>query len=293
MSPPETTHTGEEPGIPAPPSPAELEALRQLQRVYQADLDFARRSLNVDTVFAEVLFIAALVAGIAAGVATGRWLVGAACSLVFSLLSIYISSSITSSLVLPLARWSWNRAKRRIADIERQHAITHARSYELLSASRAGPDGADRLDWSNFIHAVWDVSTPYVVEVSSASPASIGPPAAAPVRATSVETELDAIKGGLKAVTGDTAMLFLARCIPDFQAGRYDAAMREVEAGLAENPDHPRLLVFAGMIRFQEVRYGEAINLFRRVLSVDPGNETARNMLGCKELAEFADENAS
>jgi len=97
-----------------------------------------------------------------------------------------------------------------------------------------------------------------------------------------------AVKGALKTISGDTAMLYLARCIPEFQSGRYDAAMQHVDDGLAENPNHPKLLVFAGMIRFQEVRYKEAIDLFQKVLSIDPSNEMARNMLGCKELQSYA-----
>jgi tetratricopeptide (TPR) repeat protein len=100
--------------------------------------------------------------------------------------------------------------------------------------------------------------------------------------------DVTAVKGALKTIIGDTAMLYLARCIPEFQSGRYGAAMKHVDDGLAENPNHPKLLVFAGMIRFQEVRYKEAIDLFQKVLSIDPSNEMAGNMLGCKELQSYA-----
>jgi tetratricopeptide (TPR) repeat protein len=100
--------------------------------------------------------------------------------------------------------------------------------------------------------------------------------------------DVTAVKDALKKISGDTSMLFLARCIPEFQARRYGAAMNFVDDGLAENPSHPKLLVFAGMIRFQEVRYKEAIDLFQKVLSIDPNNETAKNMLGCKELRAYA-----
>ena len=99
--------------------------------------------------------------------------------------------------------------------------------------------------------------------------------------------DVTAVKDALKKIRGDTSMLYLARCIPDFQAGRYAAAMKHVEDGLAENPDHPKLLVFAGMIRFQEVRYQEAIDLFQRVLLLDPTNETAKKMFGCRELRAY------
>jgi len=102
------------------------------------------------------------------------------------------------------------------------------------------------------------------------------------------DAHLDEIKRVLKEKEGDTAMLFLSHCLVAFSKGDYKEAMRHIDAGLVENPDHPKLLLWRGMILFKEYRYKEAVEAFRKTLRVDPNCEDAKNMLSCRELAIYS-----
>jgi len=99
---------------------------------------------------------------------------------------------------------------------------------------------------------------------------------------------MDEVKRALKEHSGDTAMLFLSRCLVAFGKGDYAEAMRQVDDGLVENPDHPKLLLWRGMVFFKEYKFKEAVEAFRRVLKVDPNCEDAKNMLSCRELAIYS-----
>jgi len=99
---------------------------------------------------------------------------------------------------------------------------------------------------------------------------------------------LDQIKRVLKEQEGDTAMLFLSNSLVAFGKGDYKEAMRHIDAGLVENPHHPKLLLWRGMILFKEYKYKEAVEAFRKTLKVDPNCEDAKNMLSCRELAIYS-----
>lgn len=99
---------------------------------------------------------------------------------------------------------------------------------------------------------------------------------------------LDEIKRALREQEGDTAILFLSNSLPAFGKGDYKEAMRHIDAGLVENPDHPKLLLWRGMIFFKEYRYKEAVEAFRKTLKVDPNCEDAKGMLSSRELAIYS-----
>jgi tetratricopeptide (TPR) repeat protein len=99
---------------------------------------------------------------------------------------------------------------------------------------------------------------------------------------------MDEVKRALKDHSGDTAMLFLSECLVAFADRDYAEAMRQVNAGLVENPDHPKLLLWRGMVFFKEYKFKEAVEAFRRVLEVDPNCEDAKNMLSCRDLAIYS-----
>jgi tetratricopeptide (TPR) repeat protein len=99
---------------------------------------------------------------------------------------------------------------------------------------------------------------------------------------------LDEIKRILKEQEGDTAMLFLSNCLIAFGKADYKEAMRHISAGLTENPDDPKLLLWRGIIHFKEYRYKEAVEAFRKALQVDPTCEDAKNMLSCQELSIYS-----
>jgi uncharacterized protein HemY len=98
----------------------------------------------------------------------------------------------------------------------------------------------------------------------------------------------DELKEALKRQTGDTSLLFLTDCLTAFGKGDFKKAMKHVTEGLRENPDHPRLLLFKGMIFFKEYQYKEAVAAFRKTLEVDPNCKDAQDMLRCEELSIYA-----
>ncbi len=98
----------------------------------------------------------------------------------------------------------------------------------------------------------------------------------------------DEIKQALKEQEGDTSILFVSNCLISFGKGEYREAMRHIDEGLIENPDHPQLLLWRGMIFFKEYKYKEAVEAFRRTLEVDPNCEEAKNMLSCQELSIYS-----
>ncbi len=100
---------------------------------------------------------------------------------------------------------------------------------------------------------------------------------------------LDEIKQALKEREGNTAMFFLNNCLMAFGKEDYRGAMRHIDEGLTENPDHPKLLLWSGMILFKEYKYKEAVEVFRKTLNVDPNCEEAKNMLSCRELSTYSD----
>jgi tetratricopeptide (TPR) repeat protein len=99
---------------------------------------------------------------------------------------------------------------------------------------------------------------------------------------------MDEVKRTLKEHSGDTAMLFLSKCLVAYANGNYAEAMRQIDAGLVENPDHPKLLLWRGMVLFKEYKFKEAVEAFRRVLEVDPNCEDAKNMLSSRDLAIYS-----
>lgn len=99
---------------------------------------------------------------------------------------------------------------------------------------------------------------------------------------------LDEIKRALKEEEGDTAMLFVSDCLIAFGKGDYREAMHHIDKGLTENPDHPKLLLWRGMIFFKEYKYKQAVEAFRKTLEVDPDCEEAKNMLSCRELSIYS-----
>jgi predicted Zn-dependent protease len=99
---------------------------------------------------------------------------------------------------------------------------------------------------------------------------------------------LDELKRVLKEQEGDTAILFLTDCLVAFAKADYDQAHRQIDAGLAENPDHPKLMLWRGMVLFKEYRYKEAVEAFRQTVKVDPNCDEAKNMLSCRELAIYS-----
>lgn len=99
---------------------------------------------------------------------------------------------------------------------------------------------------------------------------------------------LDEVKRALKEQEGDTAILFLNNCLAAFVKADYKEAMHHIDEGLTENPDHPKLLLWRGMIFFKEYKYKEAVEAFRKTLEVDPNCEEAKNMLSCRDLSIYS-----
>lgn len=98
----------------------------------------------------------------------------------------------------------------------------------------------------------------------------------------------DEVKRALKEQEGDTAMLFVSNCLVSFGQGDYKEAMRHIDEGLAENPNHPKLLLWQGMVFFKEYKYKEAVEAFRKTLQADPDCEAAKDMLSCRELSIYS-----
>jgi Tetratricopeptide repeat. len=96
---------------------------------------------------------------------------------------------------------------------------------------------------------------------------------------------VDELKNALRKQTGDTSLLFLTDSMSAFSRGDLKSAMKHVTAGLRENPNHPRLLLFRGMIFFKDCRYKEAAEAFRQTLQVDPECKDALDMLQTRELS--------
>lgn len=104
------------------------------------------------------------------------------------------------------------------------------------------------------------------------------------------KTAIDEIKQAIKEQTGDTAAFFLTESLTAYGKADYRGAKCQIDAGLAENPNHPKLLLWRGMIFFKEKKYKESVVAFREVLKVDPECEDAKKMLVCEELTNYSDE---
>ncbi len=99
---------------------------------------------------------------------------------------------------------------------------------------------------------------------------------------------VDELKEVLKRETGDTALLFLTDAMSALGRGDLKTAMQHVDAGLRENSNHPKLLLFRGMIFFKDCRYQEAVAAFRQTLQVDPNCKDADDMLHTQELSAYS-----
>jgi tetratricopeptide (TPR) repeat protein len=64
------------------------------------------------------------------------------------------------------------------------------------------------------------------------------------------------------------------------RGGRNDAAEAAYRAGLADLPENPRLLYALGLLFAQQDRSDKAIDIFERLVAIDPDNADALNALG-------------